>query len=95
MKTLPLSEAKAHLSEIADEVIRTHERVTVTRNGREAFVILSVEDLESIEATLELLADPDAQARVAQAEAEIAAGETFGIDEVEAAFRQRRSRDSG
>lgn len=90
MKTLPLSAAKAHLSEIADEVLRTHERVTVTRNGREAFVILSVEDLESMEATIELLADPDAQARVAQAEAEIATGQTHGLDEVEAAFEQRR-----
>jgi antitoxin YefM len=67
MKRLPLSEAKAHLSEIADEVILTHERLLVTRNGRAALVILSVEDLESIEATMELLADPAAQARVAQA----------------------------
>jgi prevent-host-death family protein len=91
MKTLPLSEAKAHLSEIADDVIRTHERVTVTRNGREAFVILSIADLESIEATMELLADPDAQARVAVAEAEIAAGDTFSLDEVTAEFERRRS----
>jgi antitoxin YefM len=91
MKTLPLSEAKAHLSEIADDVIRTHERVTVTRNGREAFVILSVEDLESIEATMELLADPAAQARVAQAEAEIAAGDTYSLDEVAAALQRRRT----
>jgi prevent-host-death family protein len=91
MKMLPLSEAKAHLSEIADEVIRTHERVTVTRNGREAFVILSVEDLESIEATMELLADPDAQARVAQAEAEIAAGDVYSLDLVRREFESRRS----
>ncbi len=91
MKTLPLSEVKAHLSEIADEVIRTHERVTVTRNGREALVILSVEDLESIEATIELLTDPDAQARVTQAEAEIAAGDTYSLDEVAAAFERRRA----
>ena len=90
MKTVPLSEAKAHLSEIADEVIRTHERILVTRNGREALVILSVEDLESIEATLELLADPDAQARLDRAEAEIAAGDTYSLDEVAAAFERRR-----
>jgi prevent-host-death family protein len=90
MKTLPLSDAKAHLSEIADEVIRTHERVTVTRNGRDAFVILSVEDLESIEATMELLADPAAQARVARAEAEIAAGETYSLADVEGDLRRRR-----
>jgi len=91
MKTLPLSEAKAHLSEIADEVIRTHERVLVTRNGREALVILSVEDLESIEATMELLADPDAQARVAQAETEIAGGDTYSVDEVAAAIERRHT----
>ena len=90
MKTLPLSDAKAHLSEIADEVIRTHERVTVTRNGREAFVILAVEDLESIEATLELLGDPDAQARIAQSEADIEAGKVFSLDEIEADLHRRR-----
>lgn len=91
MKTLPLSDAKAHLSEIADEVIRTHERVTVTRNGREAFVILSVEDLESIEATLELLNDPAAQARIARAEAEIDSGEAYGLADIEADLRHRRN----
>lgn len=55
MVTAPLSEAKARLSEIADEVGRTHERVHITRNGREYVVLLAAEDLESIEATLELL----------------------------------------
>jgi prevent-host-death family protein len=90
MKTLPLSEVKAHLSDITDEVVRTHERVTVTRNGREVIVLLSVEDLESIEATLELLADPDAQRRVATAEAEIAAGETHSLDDLRADLARRR-----
>ncbi len=35
MTVLPLSEVKARLSELADEVHRTHERLEVTRNGRE------------------------------------------------------------
>jgi antitoxin YefM len=91
MKTLPLSEVKAHLSEITDELVRTHERVTVTRNGREAIVLLSVEDLESIEATLELLADPAAQRRVAQAEADIASGETYSVDDLRTDLAQRRA----
>jgi antitoxin YefM len=75
MTTLPLSDVKARFSELADEVERTHERLTVTRNGRETVVIMAVEDLDSIEATLELLRDPAAQKRVAEAEAEIARGE--------------------
>jgi prevent-host-death family protein len=90
MRTLPLSTAKAHLSELADEVIRTHERVTVTRNGREAFVMMAVEDLESIEATMELLADPEAQARIVRSQDEIAAGATYSLDEIRAEFERRR-----
>ena len=34
METLPLSQVKARLSEIAEEVERTHQRVNITRNGR-------------------------------------------------------------
>jgi prevent-host-death family protein len=75
MSVLPLSEVKARLSEIAEEVATTHERVQITKNGREYVVLLAVEDLESIEATLELLADPEAQDRLRKAEADIAAGE--------------------
>ena len=52
MTVLPLSEVKARLSEIADEVGRTHERVHITKNGKAYVVLLAAEDLESIEATL-------------------------------------------
>jgi antitoxin YefM len=79
MMTLPLSEVKARLSEIAEEVATTHERVRITKNGREYVVLLAAEDLEEIEASLELLADPEAQQRLKVAEAEIARGE--GLDE--------------
>ena len=77
MTVLPLSEVKARLSEIAEEVATTHERVQITKNGREYVVLLAAEDLESIEATLELLADPDAQDRLRKAEADIATGEVL------------------
>jgi antitoxin YefM len=80
MTVMSLSEVKARFSELADEVERTHERLTVTKNGREAVVIMAVEDLDALEATLELLRDPAAQRRVAQSEAEITRGEW--LDEV-------------
>ena len=84
MNTIPLSEAKARLSEIADEVGRTHERVHITRNGREYVVLLATEDLGSIEATLERLADAWAQEPLAAAEADIAAGEVLDEQQVRA-----------
>lgn len=90
MTTIPLSEAKAHLSEIADDVDRTHERVLITKNGRDYVVLMSVADLESIEATMELLADPEAQRRVAASEREIASGDTLTLDEVRALLNQGR-----
>ena len=89
MSTIPLSEAKARLSEIADEVGRTHERVHITRNGREYVVLLAAEDLESLEATLELLADTRAQERIADAEADVAAGEVLDERQVRALMGTR------
>jgi prevent-host-death family protein len=93
MDTLPLSEVKARLSEIAEEVERTHQRVNITRNGRNYVVLISAEDLESLEATLELLSDPDALARVAQAQADLAAGQQVTQAQVAAELEQRRQRD--
>jgi prevent-host-death family protein len=90
MTTVPLSEAKARLSEIADEVRRTHERVHITRNGREYVVLLAAEDLESIEATLELLSDPAAQERIRRSQEEVERGEVLDEDEVRAIVAQRR-----
>ncbi|MCA1708583.1 MAG: type II toxin-antitoxin system Phd/YefM family antitoxin [Actinobacteria bacterium] len=89
MSTIPLSEAKARLSEIADEVGRTHERVHITRNGREYVVLLAAEDLESIEATLELLADTQAQQRIAAAEADFAAGDVLDERQVRTLISER------
>lgn len=93
MSTLPLSEVKARLSEIAAEVDRTHERVHVTRNGREYVVLLSAQDLDSLEATIELLADPAALARIREAEAAVAAGDLTTADEMAEIMAQRRERD--
>jgi antitoxin YefM len=50
----------------------------VTKNGRDDVVVLSAADLEAIEATLELLADPAAQERIAQGRREIDDG--LGMD---------------
>ena len=61
------------------------------RGGRQV-VLMSVEDLESLEATLELLSDPDALARVAQAQADLAAGRQVTQTEMAALMEQRRQR---
>lgn len=57
--TMPFSEVKAHLSELADRVEGQHDRILVTRNGRPSFVLMSPDDLESLEESLDILRDDD------------------------------------
>ncbi len=90
MEILPLSDAKARLSEIADEVDRTHQRVQITKNGRSYVVLISAEDLESMEATLELLSDPEAMERVRQARADLSAGKGSTGEELADLMARRR-----
>ncbi len=92
MTTLPLSEVKARLSEIAEEVATTHERVQITKNGRDYVVLLAAQDLESIEATLELLSDPEAQRRIDRAEEDIVDGEVLDEKAVRALLAGRAGR---
>ena len=56
-ETIPFTEAKAHLSDLVDRTSREHQRFILTRNGRPAAVLLSPEDLESLEETVEILQD--------------------------------------
>jgi len=93
MRTLPLSEVKARLSEIADEVDRTHERVHVTRNGREYVVLVSAEDLESLEATIELLSDEPAKTRISHADEAVAAGDLTTAGEMAELMERRREQE--
>ena len=53
----PLATVKNHLSEVVDQVEREHGRVVITKHGRPAAVLMSVEDLASLEESLEILSD--------------------------------------
>lgn len=91
-RTLPLSEVKAKLSEVVDEIVTTQERVTVTRNGRPVAIMLSTDDLEAIEETLAILSDPAAMREIEQGRAAIASGDVVTKDEIEALRNQLRSK---
>jgi len=77
--TIPFSEAKAHLSELADRVENEHERILVTRNGRPSFVVMSPDDLESLEETLDIVRDPDLARSIARSRNEAARGERMRL----------------
>ena len=95
MTTVPLSEAKARLSQIAEEVYRTHDRVAVTKNGRSYLVLMAAEDLESLEATLELLGDAEAVRRVLDGRDDLDAGRGTSGQAMAEIMAARRRADSG
>jgi len=91
-ETLPLSSVKTHLSEIIDRVEGEHDRVVVTRNGKPAAVLISHEDLEGLEETLEIMSDPALMAQIRESEQALADGDPGTTPaELRAALAHRRN----
>jgi prevent-host-death family protein len=92
MTTTSLADAKNRLSEIIQSAQDTHERFVITKNGRPAVVLISVDDLESLEETLDVLSDPQLMAEIREAQAEAARGEFATEAELRADLAARRAR---
>jgi len=81
---VPLADVRDHLSEVVDRIERQHGRVIITKHGRPAAVLISIEDLVSLEETLEVMRDPALLEAVREAAAETAAGHTESLTKDEA-----------
>lgn len=84
--TLPLAQVKSKFSEMVDRVEHTHDRIVVTRNGRPAAVMISPDELASLEDTLELLSDPEAMRQLAEAQRAHEAGDFITGDQLRQRF---------
>ncbi len=95
MEELPLADARNRLSALVADVERTHARVTITKHGHPAAVLVSPEDLASLEETLDILSDPEALAAIREAEAEYARGDVTTGEEMVRLMEEPRRRTSG
>jgi antitoxin YefM len=91
MEALPLSHVKAHLSEIADRVEGQHERIVVTRKGRAAAVLVSPDDLESLEETLAAMSDEKVMDKIRAGEEAAASGDTVSLDQLQENLKRRKA----
>lgn len=71
---MPLADVKNRLSEVVERLEREHGRVVITKHGRPAAVVLSIEDLEGLEETLEILSDKPLMRRLRKSQAEVESG---------------------
>jgi prevent-host-death family protein len=88
-ETLPLAEIKKRLSEMVDRVEKHQDRVVLTRRGRPAAVLISPDDLASMEETLDILSTPGAVAEIQEAEAEIDAGLGVSGEDLQTKYSDR------
>jgi len=91
---LPFTEARNRLSDLLDEVERTHDRIEITRHGRAVAVLISPDDLAAIEETLEVLGNRETMRQLAASRAAVEAGDVLDADEL-AALLAKRSRSGG
>lgn len=85
---MPVGDARDGFSRLLAEVESTHERVTITRHGQAVAVVVSPEDLASLEETVAVLSTPGAADAIAEGDAELEAGLDVDGDEVLARFRR-------
>lgn len=88
---MALADAKNRLSEVVERLEREHGRVIITKHGKPAVVMLSIEDLESLEETLAVLSDPGLLREVRKAQREVRAGKAVRLTRDEARAHIHRS----
>jgi antitoxin YefM len=87
---MALKDVKNRLSEVVDQVEREHRRVVITKHGRPAAVVVSVDDLESLEETLDVMGKPRLLEQIRDSLTETGAGEVETLTKDEALALLRR-----
>jgi antitoxin YefM len=91
-ETMSLAAVKARFSELVDRVQRQQDRVVVTRNGRPAAVLISADDLESLEETLAVMSDRSITAQIRESQKAVAADEgSTELEELRTDLKRRRA----
>ena len=81
--TISISEARAKIFDIAKEVQKASNHYTLTERGKPKAVIISAEDFESYQETLEVMKDfPCLEKDIEKAEKEYKKGEIFNLEDI-------------
>ena len=91
-QTIPVTEARAKLPQLVKAADERFDRTVITSNGKPAAVIMSYEEYEAWEDTLEILSDPEAMQAIHEADKALAIHKTFSFEEV---FGHKQPASSG
>jgi prevent-host-death family protein len=79
-RTIPLAEAKKHLSRLVKEADAMYDRIVITRNGTEAAVLLSATEYSGLLETLDILSRKDERMAIARAKRQVRRGQTISLE---------------
>jgi antitoxin YefM len=82
MAIVPLGKVRNRLAEYVAKVERTDERIAITRHGRAAAVLISADDLASLEETIDVLCTAGAIETIREGRADAEAGRFLSNDEI-------------
>jgi antitoxin YefM len=82
IQTLPVTEARAKLPQLVKAADERFDRTVITSNGKPTAVIMSYEEYEAWEETLDILSDPEAMRAIREADEELAAGKAVSFEAV-------------
>lgn len=78
-----ISDARANLPELVNRVNNNLDRVVITINGQPKAVLVSEEELESLEETAEILSMPGALKRIKKGEKQIKKGQFVSLEDLD------------
>ena len=81
-RSVPFTEARSTLSDLLDYVQAEQEHVVITRNGKDVALLMSVDEWESWEETIEVLQDDELLEALKQSDDDVNAGRVYAWDEV-------------
>ena len=81
-RVLPLSEAKARLSQLVAEVEKSEEELVITRHGRPAAVLMSADEFASWQETQEIRRNPALMREIKRGLSQLKKGQRFTFEEV-------------
>jgi antitoxin YefM len=92
---MPFTEAHNRLSDVLDEVERTHDRIEITRHGHAVAVLISPNDLAVLEETIEVLSSPEAMRQLAESGSAIEIGGVLDGEDLAKLMSHRHRRQRG
>lgn len=79
---MSISDVRANLPDLVTKVNDTLSRVTITVNGQPKAILVSAEELESLEETAEILAIPHVKKDIAKSREQIKKGEFIALSDL-------------